>query len=180
MEWHSKWNVTENGMSLKMEFHSKWNFTLNGISIKMECHSKWNVTQTECHLKWNITNNGMWLKMKCKSKWNVTQNGMPLKIECHLKWNVTQNRMSPELLVRDKKKLESILDSKKEALPYIVFVFLFIFELQFFSKLNKFQKNLFQHSQNPNFCFQVNLNFYFFYYLFFFENWKLKVELCHL
>ena len=82
----------------------------------------------------------MWLKMDCKSKWNVTQKGMPLKIECHLKWNVTQNRMSPELLVRDKKKLESILDSKKEVLTYIVFVFHFIFKLNFFSTRKKSAK----------------------------------------
>ena len=60
---HSKWNVTQNGMSLKMECHSKWNVTQNGVSLKTECHSKLNVTQ-----------NGMLLKMEYHFKWNVTQN----------------------------------------------------------------------------------------------------------
>ena len=51
MECHSKWNVTQNGMLLKIKFHSKmedhskWTFTQNGSSLKMEVHSKWNVTQ---------------------------------------------------------------------------------------------------------------------------------------
>ena len=31
------WNVTQNGMTLKMECHSKWNVTKNGISLKIEC-----------------------------------------------------------------------------------------------------------------------------------------------
>ena len=35
MECHSKWNVTQNGMSRKMECHSKWNVTQNGMSLKM-------------------------------------------------------------------------------------------------------------------------------------------------
>ena len=41
----SKWNVTQNSISLKMEGHSKWTFTQNRMSLKMEVHSKWNVTQ---------------------------------------------------------------------------------------------------------------------------------------
>ena len=61
MECHSKWNFTQNGMSLKMECH----VTKNLISPKMECHSKMNVTQ-----------NGISLKMECHLKWNVTQIGM--------------------------------------------------------------------------------------------------------
>ena len=28
---HSKWSVTQNGMSLKIECHSKWNVTQNGM-----------------------------------------------------------------------------------------------------------------------------------------------------
>ena len=60
-------------MPLKMEYHSKWNVTLNGISLQ------WNVTQMECH------KNGMSQKIECHSKWNVTQNGMSPKIECHSK-----------------------------------------------------------------------------------------------
>ena len=38
MECHSKWDVTQNEMSLKMECHSKWNVTQIGMSLKMECH----------------------------------------------------------------------------------------------------------------------------------------------
>ena len=53
MGCHSKWNVTKNGMSLKMECHSKWNVTQNRMSLKMEYHSKWNVMK-----------NGLSLKMK--------------------------------------------------------------------------------------------------------------------
>ena len=32
MECHSKWNVTQNGMSLQ------WNVTQNEITLQMECH----------------------------------------------------------------------------------------------------------------------------------------------
>ena len=38
-----KWNVTHDGMSLKMECHSIWNVNQNGMSLKMECHSNWSV-----------------------------------------------------------------------------------------------------------------------------------------
>ena len=51
MECHSKWNVTQNGKSLKIECH------LNGKSLNMEFYSKWNVPQ-----------NGMSLKMEFHSK----------------------------------------------------------------------------------------------------------------
>ena len=40
MGGHLKWNVTQNGMSLKIEYHSKWNVTKKDISLIMECHSK--------------------------------------------------------------------------------------------------------------------------------------------
>ena len=40
MEFCSKWNITQTGMSLKMECHSKCNVTQNKMSLKMECHSK--------------------------------------------------------------------------------------------------------------------------------------------
>ena len=43
-------------MSLKMNRQSKWNVTENEMSLI-----------TECHLKWNVTQNGMSLKMKCGS-----------------------------------------------------------------------------------------------------------------
>ena len=43
MECQLKWNVTQNGMQLKMDGHSKWNVTKNGVSLKME------VTQMDCH-----------------------------------------------------------------------------------------------------------------------------------
>ena len=64
------------------------------------------------------------------------------------------------VLSERQKKSESILDSEKEVLPYIVFVFFFIFKLQFFSKKNNLQKKLFQQLQNLNFCFKVNLKIY--------------------
>ena len=38
-----------------MECHKKWNVTLNGMSLKMKCHSKKNVTQNEMSLKLNVT-----------------------------------------------------------------------------------------------------------------------------
>ena len=38
MGYHSKWNVTQNEMSLKMECHSKLNISQNGVSLKMESH----------------------------------------------------------------------------------------------------------------------------------------------
>ena len=63
MECHSKWNVTQKGMSLKMEYHSKWNVTQNGMSLKIEYHSTWNVNK-----------NLMSLNMECHSKWNVIKN----------------------------------------------------------------------------------------------------------
>ena len=47
MECYSKWNVTQNGMSLIMECHTKWNVIQNGISLKLEGHSNFNVTQIE-------------------------------------------------------------------------------------------------------------------------------------
>ena len=62
---HSKYNVTQIGMSLKMQSHKKWNVTQNRMSLKIEFYSKWNVNQS-----------GMWLKMECHSKWNVAQSGM--------------------------------------------------------------------------------------------------------
>ena len=55
MECHSRRNVTQNGMllkmkpQLKMECHLKWNVTKNGMSQTMDCHSKYNVTKIECH-----------------------------------------------------------------------------------------------------------------------------------
>ena len=61
--YHSKWNVTQIGMSLKLESNSK-----------LECHSIWNITQS-----WNLTQAGMSLKMECNSNWNVTQIGMSYK-----------------------------------------------------------------------------------------------------
>ena len=49
--------VTQDGMSLKMQWHSKFNVTQEGMSqkLKIDCHSKWNATQKakshkmECH-----------------------------------------------------------------------------------------------------------------------------------
>ena len=37
IEGHSK-NVHQNETSLKMDYHSKLDATQNGISLKMECH----------------------------------------------------------------------------------------------------------------------------------------------
>ena len=52
-----------------MECCSKWNVTQNGISLKI-------VTQNGKWLKWNVTQNEMSFKMEFNSKLNVTQNGM--------------------------------------------------------------------------------------------------------
>ena len=48
-----------------MEWHSKCNVIQNVMSLKIECQSKWNVTQEEGHMKWNVTQNGMFLKTEC-------------------------------------------------------------------------------------------------------------------
>ena len=40
MECKLKWNVTQNGMRMKIVFHLKWNNPQNEMSLKMECHSK--------------------------------------------------------------------------------------------------------------------------------------------
>ena len=50
-----------------MEYHSKLNFTQNGMSLKMEFNSKWNVTKMEYHFKSKFTQHGMSLKMECHS-----------------------------------------------------------------------------------------------------------------
>ena len=50
-------------MPLNMDFHAKWNATQNGLSLKMECHSNVILLKMECHLKWNFTQNGMSFKM---------------------------------------------------------------------------------------------------------------------
>ena len=63
-----------------MKCHSKLNVTQNGMSLKMENHSKWNVTQNDMSLNWNVTQNGISLKMECHSKWYFPQNGMKSKI----------------------------------------------------------------------------------------------------
>ena len=64
-----------------MYYHSKCNVTQSRMSLKMECHSKWNVNQIEGHIKWNVIQNGMLLKMEYHSKWNITQNRISLKIK---------------------------------------------------------------------------------------------------
>ena len=55
MECHLKWNVnlyvTQHVISFIMEFHSTWNVKQNGMSLKMECHSKWNVLRNEISFK---------------------------------------------------------------------------------------------------------------------------------
>ena len=56
-----------------MECHLKWNITQNGMSLKIECHSNGRSHEMECYSQWNVTPNGMPLKMKYHSKWNVTQ-----------------------------------------------------------------------------------------------------------
>ena len=71
IEWYSKWNVTQNGMSLKK------NSQKIRMSPKIEFHLK------KCHSKLNVNKNGMSLQIECHSKFNVTQSGMSLKMECH-------------------------------------------------------------------------------------------------
>ena len=83
MECHSKWNLSQHGMSLKLECHSNWNV------IQIWCQSNWNVTQIKCHSNINVTQFGKSLKLECHSNWNVTQIKMLLKLECHPNWNVT-------------------------------------------------------------------------------------------
>ena len=68
---HSKLNVTQNGISLKIKCQSKWNDTQNLISLKMQCHSKKMSRRMEYHSKWNVT------IMECHL------NGMLLKMESH-------------------------------------------------------------------------------------------------
>ena len=53
MECHLKWNVSQNGMSLK------W------IVKKMECHSKLIVTSNVMSFKRNVTQNKISLRIKC-------------------------------------------------------------------------------------------------------------------
>ena len=53
-------------MSLNIEFQSKWNVIQTGVSLKMKCHSN------GMQLNWIVTQNGMSLKMECHSKWSVT------------------------------------------------------------------------------------------------------------
>ena len=48
-------------LSLKMEYDSKWNVTQNGMSLQIKCHTKWNVTQVEF---WKVIQNGISLKTK--------------------------------------------------------------------------------------------------------------------
>ena len=66
-----------------MECHSKYNVTQTRISLKMEYRLK-----IKCHIKWNVTQNEMSLKTKSHSKFKITEmeihsNRMPLKIESH-------------------------------------------------------------------------------------------------
>ena len=67
IECNLKGNVTQN----------KWNVTQNGMSLKMQCPSKWNIIQNEISLKMYSNSNGM------SQKKNVTQNGISIKMECH-------------------------------------------------------------------------------------------------
>ena len=91
-----KWNVTENGMSLKMEYHSKLNVTQKGSNSKWNVNNngmslKKNVNKTECQSKRNLTPNVMSSRMECCSQFIVTQNILSLKMECHSLWNFSQN-----------------------------------------------------------------------------------------
>ena len=49
IKFHSIWNVTEIGMSLKLECHSIWNVTQIEMSLKLECHSIGMPLKFECH-----------------------------------------------------------------------------------------------------------------------------------
>ena len=50
-ECHSKWNVTQKGISPKIECHSTWNATQKLMSLKIKCPSKYIVTKMEFHSK---------------------------------------------------------------------------------------------------------------------------------
>ena len=43
MKCHSKWNVPQNGITVKIKCHSKLNVTQNGKPLKMDG------TEKECH-----------------------------------------------------------------------------------------------------------------------------------
>ena len=51
-----------------MEFHLKWNVTQNGISLKMESQQNEMSIKMECHLKSNVTENGTMIKIQCNLK----------------------------------------------------------------------------------------------------------------
>ena len=65
MECHSKLNVTE------IEGHSNWNVTQNGMSLKIQCYLKCNVIQKEISLKMKGQGQGQ----------GQGQNGMAFKME---------------------------------------------------------------------------------------------------
>ena len=56
------------------------------------------------------------------------------QLPVHLQIQSQQGPHRTRVLSERQKNSESILDSKKEVLPYIVLVFLFIFKVQFFQK----------------------------------------------
>ena len=51
-------------MSLKFECHTKWNVTQNVISLKIKCEMS---LKMEYHLKWNVNKNGMSFEIACYS-----------------------------------------------------------------------------------------------------------------
>ena len=57
-----------------MEFHSKWNVTQNKISPKRDVIQNEMFIKKKCHSKLNVTQNGKSLKMESHAKRNVTQN----------------------------------------------------------------------------------------------------------
>ena len=71
-------------MSLQMECNSKWNVTQNGMSLNMEGHSKLKLIKIKYHSILNVTLNGTSLKMERHSNQNVTLIGISLILEHYL------------------------------------------------------------------------------------------------
>ena len=73
-----------------MEYHSKWNVTQNRKSLKMKCYPNKKSLKFEFHLSLNVTQIEMSPKLELHSNKNVNQIGTLFKLACHSNMNVTQ------------------------------------------------------------------------------------------
>ena len=97
-------------MSLKMECHSKWNVAQNGMLLKLECQLK-----IECLSTWNVTKNGMSLKVEFNLKLNFTLALFPDKKRIFNSPLPESWILSPEAMNPD---LESIINQTKYCMPF--------------------------------------------------------------